>query len=115
MWKQDDFSELFSGHKSLISSVAFSPNGRMLASGSHDNTVRLWEVRVGELYLIGDVLQILARHTEAVAAVAFSPNSRIVASGSHDNTIRLWEVPTGETLKNAYRSYRNGLQCSVFI
>ena len=44
----------------------------MLASGSHDNTVGLWEVRVGELYLIGDLLQILAGHTEGVASVAFS-------------------------------------------
>ena len=74
-----------------VNSIAFSPDGRMLASAG-DNTVRLWDVATGE------TIATLEGHTELVRSVAFSPDGRILASGSRDTTVKLWDVATGETI-----------------
>ena len=71
-----------------VESVAFSPNGRVLASGSH-STVQLWD---GET---GAHIRSLKGHTTFVYAVAFSPDGRSVASGSYDRTARVWDTETG--------------------
>jgi len=75
-------------HEAGVSSVAFSPNGRMLATGSEDHTARLWEVATGK------ELAVLRSH-EGVLSVAFSPDGRTLATGSSDDTARLWEVTKG--------------------
>jgi GTPase SAR1 family protein len=80
-------------HKNVVFSVAFDPEGRMLASGSHDNTVRLWEVASGKL------LRTLKGHEDFVWSVAFGPAGWMLASGSRDNTVRLWEVASGKLLR----------------
>ncbi len=76
---------------SPVLSLAWSPCGRTLASGSQDSVVRLWNANTGRPD--GDAL---AGHTDEVLTVAFSPDGRTLASGSRDRTIRLWEVGKGE-------------------
>lgn len=68
--------------------MAFSHDGRLLVSGSDDNTVRLWDLAPGAL------TRTLEGHSGSVYSVAFSPDGRLLASGSIDNTVRLWEPAT---------------------
>ena len=70
------------------SSIAFSPDGKILASGSTDSTIHLWNVSNGTL------LKSLIGHTKQVNRVTFSPDGKTLASGSEDNTICLWNIAT---------------------
>ena len=67
-----------------VRSVCFSPDGRRLASGSEDRTVRLWDVEKGAC------VKTLEEHGDYVKSVCFSPDGRTVASCSSDMTARLW-------------------------
>ncbi|KAH7398227.1 hypothetical protein BKA66DRAFT_483359 [Pyrenochaeta sp. MPI-SDFR-AT-0127] len=90
--REDDWDacrSVLEGHTSGVTSIAFSPDGQLVASGSHDETVRLWEVATGSCR------SVLEGHTDGVTSIAFSPVGQLVASGSYDETVRLWEVATG--------------------
>jgi WD40 repeat protein len=73
-----------------VASVAFSPDGHRIVSGSYDNTVRVWDADTGK-----PVGQPLTGHIMAVLSVAFSPDGKLIASGSMDNSVRLWDAVTG--------------------
>ena len=69
------------GHSSIVNTVAFSPNGIYLASGSDDRTIAVWSV------YSGDCVKTLQGHSQPVITVVFSPDGEYLASGSKDNTI----------------------------
>jgi WD40 repeat protein len=76
-------------HSDAIYQVAFSPDGRMLATASRDGTAKLWDALTGKL---GSTL----KHQSGVIRLAFSEDGKRLATGSRDNTAKLWIVATGE-------------------
>jgi WD40 repeat protein len=77
--------QTFKGHSDWVSSVAFSPNGNTIATGSHDNTVKLWS-------LDGRGIQTFTGHSSYVTSVAFSPDGKSIATGSGDGNVKLWSL-----------------------
>ncbi|MCP4700100.1 MAG: AAA family ATPase [Gammaproteobacteria bacterium] len=80
------------GHTNWINSVAFSPNGKTLATGARDKTARLWDMANGR------EIRTLIGHTNDINSVAFSPNGKTLATGAEDNTARLWDTASGREL-----------------
>ncbi|WP_210581934.1 helix-turn-helix domain-containing protein [Streptomyces sp. GESEQ-4] len=77
------------GHTGWVTSVAFSPDGRTVATGSMDHTARLWDIAKGKTRVSLD-------HSNGLRSVAFSPDGQTLATGSVDETTRLWDVRSGK-------------------
>lgn len=75
------------GHSNPARSVAFSPDGKRLASASEDCTIKIWNTGTGKEVLT------LKGHSKAVVSVAFSPDGKRLASGSWDDTVKIWDMP----------------------
>ncbi len=94
VWDVQTGTELRSleGHKNFVNALAFSRDGRMLASGCYDSTIKLWDLATGS------ELRTLKGHVGSIAALDFSADGRFVVSGSEDGSARLWNTQSGEML-----------------
>jgi WD40 repeat protein/tRNA A-37 threonylcarbamoyl transferase component Bud32 len=77
------------GHAGAVTALAFSPDGKLLASGSADQTIKLWDTGTGKEILT------LGGHEKQVTSLAFSPDSKRLVSGSMDRTVKIWDTATG--------------------
>ena len=90
-------------HDAHVWSVAFSPDGQLLATSSVDKTVKFWRVTDGAL------VRTLV-HPEGVTCIAFSPDGRTLATASYDKLVRLWRVSDGALQKNIAWTFRCGME-----
>src|SRR5260370_32607650 len=80
------------GHTKALAAVAYSGDGKYLATGSYDKTAKVWDAATGK------ELDTIVGHNRVVEAVAFSPDGKILATGSYDRTVKLWDWAAGKQL-----------------
>jgi WD40 repeat protein len=83
-----------------VNILAFSPDGKLLASGSVDATVKLWNLAIRQ------EVATLRGHRDGIFALSFTPDGHTLISGSRDKTIRLWPAPTFEEIEAAEKAAR---------
>ncbi|KAI2836569.1 WD40 repeat-like protein [Aspergillus niger ATCC 13496] len=99
--------QIIESHSNSVSSVAFSNNGQLLASGSLAHTIKLWDAATGALK------HTLENYSNSVSSVAFSNNGQLLASGSLAHTIKLWDAATG-ALKHILENHSNSVTSVAF-
>ncbi|MEO8391734.1 MAG: protein kinase [Chloroflexota bacterium] len=106
---QPHLATFFHGHTDGVRTVAFSPDGRLLASGGRDNLILIWNVASGQL-----VGQALTGHTGWINAIAFSPDGSTLASASEDGTIRLWDVQSARLIGQPLTGHTGAVRSVTF-
>lgn len=97
------------GHRDSVISVAFSPDGKSIVSGSGDKTVRLWDAQTGK-----PIGQPMKRHDKSVLSVAFSPDGKRIVSSSEDNTLQLWDIQTEKPLGEPLQGHQAPIRSVAF-
>ena len=103
------FIHSLTGNSEYVNSLALSPDGQILAGGSRDNKIYLWNVGTGEL------IKTLSEHSRGISSIAISPDGKILASGSGDATIKIWHLGTGELLRSLAVPKRSDEVLSIAI
>jgi len=85
--------EIYTGHLGGVTSVAFSPDGKLALTGSSDGTIRLWDAETG------NQVRAFIGVSDKIRSVAFSPTGDLALSGGDDKTVRLWDIDTGKEIK----------------
>jgi WD40 repeat protein len=96
------------GHTDFVSSVAFAPDGRVIASGAFDNLIKLWSAETGEC------LRTLAGHTDYVRSVAFSSDGALLASCGDDKMVRVWDHAATGSCWRVLKGHTDIARCVVW-
>ncbi|THH05545.1 hypothetical protein EW145_g4721 [Phellinidium pouzarii] len=94
------------GHSGQVNSIAYSPDGKHIVSGSSDMTLCVWDLQIGNI--IGTPLR---GHSGWIHAVVYSPDGNYIVSGSDDSTLRIWDAQTRDLLCEPLRGHSSGVSC----
>ncbi|KAJ6624406.1 quinon protein alcohol dehydrogenase-like superfamily, partial [Mycena sp. CBHHK59/15] len=100
---------ILQGHYNCVSSVAFSPDGTQIVSGSYDKTVQVWDAQTGQT-----VAEPFEGHSNWVTSVVFSPDGTQIVSGSYDKTVQVWDAQTGHTAGRPFEGHNDRVNSIAF-
>ncbi|MGK7957206.1 MAG: WD40 repeat domain-containing protein [Crocosphaera sp.] len=86
------FEQTLRGHSNSVNSVAYSPDGKYLASISDDGTIKIWELTTGKIFTLTD-------HSGSESSIVYSPDGKYLAADGHYENIKIWEVETGKVIR----------------
>jgi hypothetical protein len=95
------------GHSGVVTSVAFSPDGRLALSGNNDQTLKLWDIQSGA------EIRTFKGHSKDVTSIAFSPDGRLALSGNNDQTLKLWDIQSSSEIRT-FKGHSNEVYSVAF-
>jgi WD40 repeat protein len=110
-WLRNRETDTLIGHNGAVTSVALSPDGRRIVTGSDDNTARVWRA---SRMTRATTATVLKGHRGAVTSAAFSPDGRRVATGSEDRTVRIWDLSRTDYAPTMLEGHRGGVTSVAF-